>query len=55
MSGVDFRKKYAKYKNKYLSIKRQIGGSDYKDNDCVPIIELYEYDLHGYNYDEQHN
>ena len=49
MSSADFRKKYIKYKNKYLDIKRLVGGK-YSNDDSVPIIELYEYNLSGYKY-----
>ena len=44
---IDFRKKYAKYKNKYMKMK-YYGGLQNGGSDEVPIIELYEFDLQDY-------
>ena len=54
MPDIDFKEKYKKYKHKYLDAKRFVGGANYEDNSNVPIIELYEYNLEGYDRDKRY-
>ena len=37
MFDIDYKQKYLKYKNKYLSLKSVIGGSNDKDSDMFFI------------------
>ena len=38
---MSFKEKYLKYKNKYLDLKKQIGGAQLKFNEQVRVYETY--------------